>query len=215
MLQPVMHLLKHKNIILASGSPRRKELIENIGLKVALCPSLFEENLDPKAFDNFSDFVEETALHKVLEVEKRLKENGNNPDVVIGADTMVTLDGKMFGKPTSEQEAYDMLKSLSGRSHTVYTGVVVKALDDVVKFTEKTDVVFGALDDEQIKGYIATGEPMDKAGGYGIQGVGGTFVEKINGDYFTVVGLPLYRLCSVLYELFKENKEILTVNATT
>ncbi|CAG9566450.1 unnamed protein product [Danaus chrysippus] len=175
-------------------------------MKVALCPSLFEENLDPKAFDNFSDFVEETALQKVLEVEKRLKDNGNNPDVVIGADTMVTLDGKMFGKPTSEQEAYDMLKSLAGRSHTVYTGVVVKASDNVVKFTENTDVVFGALDDEQIKGYIATGEPMDKAGGYGIQGVGGTFVEKINGDYFTVVGLPLYRLCSVLYELFKENK---------
>ncbi|XP_047545009.1 dTTP/UTP pyrophosphatase [Vanessa atalanta] len=206
MLQPVMHVLKQKNIILASGSPRRKELIENIGLKVVLCPSLFEENLDPKNFKNFSEFVEETALQKVLEVDNRLKLQGSPPDVVIGADTMVTLDGTMFGKPTSEEEAFDMLNRLSGRSHTVYTGVVLKAMDKTVKFTEKTDVTFGKLDEEQIKGYIATGEPMDKAGGYGIQGVGGTFVERVEGDYFTVVGLPLYRLCSVLYDMFKETK---------
>ncbi|CAH0726247.1 unnamed protein product, partial [Brenthis ino] len=206
MLQPVMHILKQKKIILASGSPRRKELIENIGLSVGLCPSLFEENLDPKSFKGFSEFVEETALQKVLEVENRLKSEGQIPDVVIGADTMVTLDGSMYGKPTSEQEAFDMLKSLAGRSHTVYTGVVVKTVDNVVKFTEQTNVTFGNIDDEQIKGYIATGEPMDKAGGYGIQGVGGTFIEKVDGDYFTVVGLPLYRLCSVLYDIFKENK---------
>ncbi|XP_045760712.1 dTTP/UTP pyrophosphatase [Maniola jurtina] len=204
MLQPIKHVLKRKKIILASGSPRRRELVENIGLTVELCPSLFEEDLDPKTFSSFSAFVEETALQKVLEVETRLKSQAMAPDVLIGADTMVTLDGEMFGKPTSEKEAFDMLKSLSGRSHTVYTGVVVKTLDKVVKFTEKTNVVFGKLDDEQIKGYIATGEPMDKAGGYGIQGVGGTFVERVEGDYFTVVGLPLYRLCSVLYELFKD-----------
>ncbi|CAH2104128.1 unnamed protein product [Euphydryas editha] len=206
MLQPVMHVLKQRNIILASGSPRRKELIENIGLAVGLCPSLFEENLDPKKFKNFIEFVEETALQKVLEVDNRLRLQGDPPDVVIGADTMVTLDGSLFGKPTSEQEAFDMLKSLSGRSHTVYTGVVVKTKDKTVKFTEKTNVIFGKLEDEQIRGYIATGEPMDKAGGYGIQGIGGTFVERIEGDYFTVVGLPLYRLCAVLYDMFKDNK---------
>ncbi|KPJ04776.1 N-acetylserotonin O-methyltransferase-like protein [Papilio xuthus] len=197
MLEPVMHILKQKNIILASGSPRRKELIENIGLKVSLCPSLFEENLDPKSFATFSEFVEETALQKVLEVDDRLKNQSHKPDVVIGADTMVTLDGELFGKPTTE---------LSGRTHTVYTGVVVKSFDEIVKFTEKTNVVFGEMDDEQIRGYIATGEPMDKAGGYGIQGVGGTFVERVEGDYFTVVGLPLYRLCSVLYNMFKHQK---------
>ncbi|XP_039764829.1 probable bifunctional dTTP/UTP pyrophosphatase/methyltransferase protein isoform X2 [Pararge aegeria] len=160
MLQPIKHVLNRKRIILASGSPRRRELVENIGLKVELCPSLFEENLDPKTFNCFSAFVEETALQKVLEVENRLKSLGTPPDVVIGADTMVTLDGAMFGKPTSKKEAFVMLKSLSGRSHTVYTGVVVKSLDKVVKFTEKTDVVFGKLDDEQIQGYIDTGEPM-------------------------------------------------------
>ncbi|KAJ8729115.1 hypothetical protein PYW08_000696 [Mythimna loreyi] len=204
MLQPVMHILKQKNIILASGSPRRKELIENIGLKVGLCPSLFEENLDPKSFNSFTEFVEETALQKVLEVEKRLILEGNKPDVVIGADTMVTLGKEMFGKPTSEAEAFEILSRLSGRGHTVYTGVVIKALDKVVKFTEKTDVFFGKMDEQQIRGYIATGEPMDKAGGYGIQGVGGTFVERVEGDYFTVVGLPLYRLCSVLYDMFKQ-----------
>ncbi|PZC85958.1 hypothetical protein B5X24_HaOG214323 [Helicoverpa armigera] len=204
MLQPVMHILKQKSIILASGSPRRKELIENIGLKVTLCPSLFEENLDPKSFNSFSEFVEETALQKVLEVEKRLLSEGKRPDVVIGADTMVTLGKEMFGKPTSEADAFNMLSRLSGRGHTVYTGVVVKTQHKTVKFTEKTDVFFGNVDDKQIKGYIATGEPMDKAGGYGIQGVGGTFVERVEGDYFTVVGLPLYRLSSELYDMFKD-----------
>ncbi|XP_004925825.1 dTTP/UTP pyrophosphatase [Bombyx mori] len=203
MLQPVMHVLKAKKIVLASASPRRAELIENIGLKVSLCPSLFEENLVPNEFSKFSDFVEETALHKVLEVEKRLTGMGSAPDIVIGADTMVTLDGEMFGKPTSEAEAFVMLSRLSGRSHTVYTGVVVKTGEEIVKFTESTDVQFGELDEQQIRGYIDTGEPMDKAGGYGIQGVGGTFVERVEGDYFTVVGLPLYRLCSVLYKMHK------------
>ncbi|KAI8428359.1 hypothetical protein MSG28_002544 [Choristoneura fumiferana] len=160
MLQPVMHVLKRKNIILASGSPRRKELIENIGLKVGLCPSLFEEDLDPKSFNSFAAFVEETALQKVLEVESRLIKQGQAPDIVIGADTMVTLDGELFGKPTSEADAFQMLSRLSGQSHTVYTGVVVKALDKVVKFTEHTNVIFGKMNEEQIKGYIATGEPM-------------------------------------------------------
>ncbi|XP_023951506.2 dTTP/UTP pyrophosphatase [Bicyclus anynana] len=208
MLQPIKHVLNQKRIILASGSPRRKELVENIGLKAELWPSLFEENLDPRSFKTFSAFVEETALQKVLEVEARVIAQGTLPDVIIGADTMVTMDGNMFGKPTSESEAFDMLKSLSGRSHTVFTGVVVKLPNRVVKFTETTNVMFGQLDDDQIKGYIATGEPMDKAGGYGIQGVGGTFVERVEGDYFTVVGLPLYRLCSVLYDLFKDIEEI-------
>ncbi|XP_013187004.1 probable bifunctional dTTP/UTP pyrophosphatase/methyltransferase protein [Amyelois transitella] len=208
MLQPVMHILKHKNIILASGSPRRKELIENIGLKVTLCPSKFEENLVPSDFNSFSEFVEETALQKALEVERRLTQEGRAPDMVIAADTMVTLDGQMFGKPQDQQEAFDMLSSLSGKGHTVYTGVVIKTNKDVVKFTENTKVFFGKIDEEQIKAYIATGEPMDKAGGYGIQGVGGTFVERVEGDYFTVVGFPLYRTTSILYNMFKniENK---------
>nr|XP_021198237.2 dTTP/UTP pyrophosphatase isoform X2 [Helicoverpa armigera] len=204
MLEPIMQILNQKSIILASASHSRKELVRTIGLKVTLCPSLFEENLDPKSFNSFSEFVEETALQKVLEVEKRLLSEGKRPDVVIGADTMVTLGKEMFGKPTSEADACNMLSRLSGRGHTVYTGVVVKTQHKTVKFTEKTDVFFGNVDDKQIKGYIATGEPMDKAGGYGIQGVGGTFVERVEGDYFTVVGLPLYRLSSVLYDMFKD-----------
>lgn len=206
MLQPVMHILQNKKIILASSSPRRKELIENIGLKVTLCPSLFEENLDASNYNDFSEFVEETALQKVLEVETRLRSQDQAPDVLIGADTMVSYGEKMFGKPTSETEAYAILSQLSGNKHTVYTGVVVKSLDKLVKFTEKTDVYFGPMDEDQIRGYISTGEPMDKAGGYGIQGVGGTFVKRVDGDYFTVVGLPLYRLCSVLYSMFKDSK---------
>ncbi|CAK1544279.1 unnamed protein product [Leptosia nina] len=206
MLSPVMHILRQKQIILASGSPRRKELVENIGLKVRLYPSLFEENLDPKSFSCFSEFVEETALQKVLEVDNRQRAEGNSPDVIIGADTMVTLDGEMYGKPRSEEEAFEMLSRLSGRGHTVYTGVAIKTVDQVIKFSEKTDVYFGKMNEEQIRGYIATGEPMDKAGGYGIQGAAGTFVERVDGDYFTVVGLPIYRVCSVLYDLFRQNK---------
>ncbi|KAL4704660.1 hypothetical protein ACJJTC_013444 [Scirpophaga incertulas] len=203
MLQPVMHLLKGLDIVLASKSPRRKELLKNVGLEVTLCPSGFKEDLDPRQFSNFSEFVEETAHQKVLEVENRLLRLGQSPDIIIAADTMVTLNGEMFGKPRTEDEAFEMLTKLSGRSHTVYTGVVVKHADEVIKFTEKTNVFFGQLDEAQIRGYIKTGEPMDKAGGYGIQGVGGTFVERIEGDYFTVVGLPLYKLCSVLYDFFK------------
>lgn len=205
MLQPVMHSLKGKYIILASGSPRRKELIENIGLRVELCPSLFEEDLDPKSFKGFSEFVQETALQKVLEVENRLKLKGARPDIIIGADTVVTLKGSMFGKPKSKEEAFETLKTLSGKTHTVFTGVIVKSVDKLVKFTEHTDVTFGEIEDEQIKGYIDTGEPMDKAGSYGIQGKGGTFVRRVEGDYFTVVGLPLYKLCEVLYDMARKN----------
>ncbi|KAG6441119.1 hypothetical protein O3G_MSEX001656 [Manduca sexta] len=160
MLHPIKYILKQKNIVLASGSPRRKELLENIGLKVSICPSLFEENLDPKSFDSFSDFVEETALQKVLEVEQRLSSQGHGPDIVIGADTVVTVDDEIFGKPGNKDEAFTMLSRLSGRQHIVYTGVVIKSVDKTIKFTEKANVLFGSIDEDQIKGYIATGEPM-------------------------------------------------------
>ncbi|XP_055545077.1 dTTP/UTP pyrophosphatase isoform X2 [Wyeomyia smithii] len=201
MLKPILNQLTSKRVVLASGSPRRQELIQNIGLSnVALCPSTFEENLNKSDY-SFSEYVAETAYHKVLEVYKRLSacENPNQrPDIVIGADTMVTMDGKMYGKPKAPDVAFQMLSELIGRQHIVYTGVVIKYHDKEVKFTEACKVNFGKATAAQIRAYVDTGEPLDKAGGYGIQGIGGTFVEKIDGDYFTVVGLPLYRISAEL-----------------
>jgi len=174
---------------------------------VLLCPSTFEEDLDPSSFKNIEGFVKETALQKVLEVDRRLSSGPDRADVIIGADTMVTLDGKLFGKPNDSKDAFRMLSELNGREHIVYTGVVVKNGPKIVKFCEKTSVFFGNLTSEQISAYVATGEPLDKAGAYGIQGIGGTMIERIEGDYFTVMGLPLYRLSSVLFDMFYEKSK--------
>lgn len=115
--------------------------------------------------------------------------------MVLGADTIVCLDGKIYGKPKTPERAFEMLKELVGKCHTVHTGVVIKHNEKITKFTEATKVYFGQATDEQIQAYVDTKEPLDKAGGYGIQGHGGMLIEKIEGDYFTVMGLPLYRLC--------------------
>lgn len=168
-----------------------------------MCPSLFEENLNPKDFDTFPEFVEATALGKALEVAERLKNDAKSPDLIIAADTIVTLDGKIYGKPKKPDVALEMLTDLIGRTHEVFTGVVLKYNDEIVKFTESTQVTFGNATKDQIQAYVDTGEPMDKAGGYGIQGVGGCLIEKIDGDYFTVVGLPLYRLSIEICKLLK------------
>lgn len=132
--------------------------------------------------------MEATALGKCLEVAERLKHDAPPPDLIISADTIVTLDGKVYGKPKKDEVALEMLGELVGKTHVVYTGVVTKYKDEIVKFTESTKVTFGRATKEQIQGYVDTGEPLDKAGGYGIQGVGGCLIEKIDGDYFTVVG---------------------------
>uniref|UniRef100_A0A6E8VVX3 Uncharacterized protein n=1 Tax=Anopheles coluzzii TaxID=1518534 RepID=A0A6E8VVX3_ANOCL len=204
MLKPILHQIKGKRVVLASGSPRRQELIQNLGIaNVQLCPSTFEENLDPAHY-SFSDYVAMTALGKVREVYERLSkdDDATRPDVVIGADTMVTMDGQMYGKPKTPEHAFEVLKKLVGRTHVVYTGVVIKYREREVKFTESCNVQFGKATDAQIQAYVDTGEPLDKAGGYGIQGLGGNFVERIEGDYFTVVGLPMYRLSVELCKLF-------------
>jgi septum formation protein len=166
-------------------------------------PSKFEEDLNPKDYATFPEFVEATALGKCLEVADRLQNDSKSPDLIISGDTIVTLDGKIYGKPKRNDVAFQMLSELVGRSHVVYTGVVLKFNDQIVKFTESTTVTFGKATDEQIQSYVDTGEPLDKAGGYGIQGVGGCLIEKVDGDYFTVVGLPLYRLSIEICKLLK------------
>ena len=135
------------------------------------------------------------ATHHVVDVMSALRCQGAQQEaVVIGSDTVVVLDGKILGKPHSEQEACEMLRSLSGRTHKVFTGVAIVCGGKVKNFFDETDVEFYSLGDDEIKKYVATGEPTDKAGAYGIQGKGSVLVKRINGDFFSVMGLPIAKL---------------------
>lgn len=244
MLEPIKHVLSKQRIVLASGSPRRREILKMIGLNFEVETSKFEENLDKSSFAHPCEYVKENAKQKAIEVWERLskchKGSANScPDLVIGSDTVVTLFDEIIEKPRDEEDAFDMLKKLSGNKHTVFTGVALVTQtkrppshgqisprtsihDDtstsnansrrtstdieqkdylVTTFHESTDVTMAELNDDVIKGYIATGEPMDKAGAYGIQSNGATLIEQIRGDYYNVVGMPLHRLCRELYIL--------------
>ena len=181
------------DIILASQSPRRKELLGQMGLKgfQIISPDVdetVEENLSP------SQLVEELSLRKARAVAREADED----DLIIAADTVVALDGGILGKPADEREAFAMLSALSGNRHRVYTGVTVLRGSWVVTGYEETIVTFRELEPEEIMDYIETGEPMDKAGAYGIQGLGALLVSGIEGDYFNVMGLPVYRLGRIL-----------------
>lgn len=207
MIEPIRHKLSTKTIILASSSPRRRQILQNIKFPFEVVPSMFEENLDKVSFDKPYDYVQETAYRKALEVFKRLQKETRQPDLVIGADTVVTMDNIIFEKPQDEEHAFQMLSRFSGRCHTVYTGVTlikpsVKNPEtfDVKRFHEATDVYMPHFSSDVIKMYVETGEPMDKAGGYGIQERGGTLVERVNGDYFNVMGFPLHRFCKELLD---------------
>lgn len=180
-------------IILASGSPRRRELLEQIGIKNyrVLTPDVDEAvdgPVSPQAL------VEQLSRRKADAVRARAGEDA----LIIAADTVVAMDGAVLGKPRDEADAAQMLAALSGREHAVYTGFTVRLGDRSVTEHEATAVTFRELGEEDIRRYIATGEPMDKAGAYGIQGVGALLVEHIRGDYFNVMGLPVCRLGRVL-----------------
>ncbi|XP_071951501.1 probable bifunctional dTTP/UTP pyrophosphatase/methyltransferase protein [Antedon mediterranea] len=208
MLQPIISELSLSKIVLASGSPRRKEILKSTGLIFNITPSNFDENLDKSQFSSPAEYVKETARRKTQEVAERLSNSGSPPSLIIGADTVVALDKKIMEKPADKSDAIDMLTKLSGRTHSVYTGVVLnKAFQDgthqQVIFHEATDVKFGNLPADVIKSYVNTGEPMDKAGGYGIQALGGTLVEGIHGDYYNVVGFPLHRFCIEMLKLYE------------
>ncbi|SES75032.1 septum formation protein [Natronincola peptidivorans] len=184
-------------IILASGSPRRKEILTSLGIKFDIITSNTKEKFeeDESPYKVACDL----ALEKAKDVSQKINENA----IIIAADTLVFQDN-ILGKPQNNSDAFKMLKSLSGNQHEVVTGVT---LFDVLSKKEITDfevtkVFFRELDDDEIEKYIATGEPMDKAGGYGIQGKASLFIEKIDGDYFNVVGLPIYKLGSMLKKHF-------------
>lgn len=184
-------------IVLASGSPRRRELLAQVGIDFEVTVSGIEEVVSstvPK------DVVCELSRQKASDVF-----GGTAGDiVVIGADTVVSADNRILGKPQDEEDAAKMLKSLSGRCHSVFTGVTLcirrNGEEELLTFAEETKVYVDELTDRDIKAYIATGEPMDKAGAYGIQGKFAAYVEKIEGDYNNVVGLPVRRVCKVLRE---------------
>ena len=182
-------------IYLASKSPRRKELLERMGLEFTVRAVNTNETMDP--FRHPSDEVARVSLEKAKAVQPHCMPD----DIIISADTIVVCDSLVMGKPHSESEAFSMLRMLSGRTHTVYTGVTAARGGQACTGHERTEVEFLPLTDGEIRAYIATGEPMDKAGAYGIQERGALLVRAIRGDYFNVVGLPL-RLAAGLLEKF-------------
>lgn len=181
-------------IILASASPRRRELLHQVGLTPEIVPSQVEEVITSTEPDQV---VRELSVQKALDVAAGYK--GQNV-VVIGADTVVAVDGKILGKPKSRQEALDMLGLIQGRHHQVYTGVtlVFAGTGEQCTFGEQTDVQVFPMERQQMEAYVATGEPMDKAGAYGIQGRFAAYIQGISGDYNNVVGLPVGRVCQEL-----------------
>jgi septum formation protein len=203
-------------IILASGSPRRKELLEQIGLNFEICPAKGEEVIT-KSIP--SDVVLELSKQKAEEVAGGIvsylktgvplpvkDDMGRQDLLVIGADTVVAYGDNILGKPKDESEAKGMLAMLSGKTHSVYTGVTCVLIGADGRtgefcFFEKTDVTLYPMSEEEIQNYIATGEPMDKAGSYAIQGIFAKFINKIDGDYYNVVGLPIPRLYQELNKL--------------
>jgi septum formation protein len=183
-------------IILASQSPRRRYLLERAGLKFSVIPSDFDESSIPPAPPK--DYVRKLATAKARDVASRHPNSW-----VIGADTVVVVDGRLLGKPASQTEARSMLQRLSGRTHYVLTGVCICRQSDNRFFedTVRTDVLFKELTDAEIEWYIQTGEPFDKAGAYAIQGIGTFLVRRIDGSYTNVVGLPV---CEVVEFLLRE-----------
>ena len=180
------------DIILASQSPRRKELMGQIGLKFKVISPNVDEHMEGNPSP--AQLVEELSLRKARAVERQ----ADGEALIVAADTVVALEGTVLGKPEDEREAFAMLSALAGNRHYVYTGVTVLRDGRAVTQHEVTTVTFRELEPDEISSYIATGEPMDKAGAYGIQGLGALLVSGIEGDYFNVMGLPVYRLGRIL-----------------
>jgi septum formation protein len=185
----IIHLMKQ--IILASKSPRRKQILEQVGLDFTVEVSDFDET--QIKFKTPQEMVKKLSLEKAKIIAKK------NPNaIIIGADTDVVLNNEILGKPKSKQDAVRILKLLSGKAHEVITGFTVISGNKVVTKHVTSKVKFKKLTDAEIKAYVKTGEPMDKAGGYGIQEKGGLFIEDIQGDYSNIVGLPIFAVSEVL-----------------
>jgi len=178
-----------QKIILATTSPRRHGLAQTMGLDFEAVPSTYEEDMTKEM--NPKEMVMMFAYGKASDVAKKFKEG-----IVIGVDTIVVFNGKNLGKPKTKEEAFEMLKSYSGKKQYVYSGVCLIdcKTGKTIRDWEVTEVYFDKLEDEEIKKYVETGEPMDKAGGYGMQDLASVFIKKINGCYFNVMGFPIYNI---------------------
>jgi len=186
---------KMKKIILASASPRRRELLEKLGLKFEVETGDYEEDINSKLEPH--ELARQLSIKKAQSVAVR-----NKNAIIIAADTIGVIGGKILGKPHTENKARKMLREISGKPHTVITGFTVldTATDKILTHTVDTTVYIKKLTVEEIDAYVQTGEPMDKAGAYAIQGLGAVIVEKIEGDYYNVMGLPLNKLSETLKE---------------
>lgn len=184
-------------IILASASPRRQQILNQIGVNFEVIPSTIDEVMD------YSLKPSQVAISLASQKCEDVALRSDKECIVIAADTIVVKENKMLGKPKNEQDAFDMLKSLNGQWHEVITGICLHRTSDgkVFRSFESTKVKMGERSEEFLRSYIATGEPFDKAGAYGIQGYGSLIVEKIDGCYFNVMGLPVYKLSLILEEL--------------
>lgn len=181
-------------VVLASASPRRRQLLDLVGIPHEVRPANIDENMRPREAPR--RHAERLAREKASAIAAR------DPDLItIGADTVVVVNRKVLGKPKDVADATRMLSMLSGREHTVITAVAVSRGKKLRSAVEEVRVRFRRLRDDEIEAYVATGEPMDKAGAYGIQGYGATIVERIEGDYFAVMGLPLVRLVGLLRDV--------------
>ena len=180
-------------LILASQSPRRRELLSRLGLHFHVHAADIDETLEPDL-----PAYEQVARLSVKKAAAVAAADAREGDVVVAADTVVVLEGKILGKPRDQQEAREMLTALSGREHQVMTGITVRKDGHAVTDTVVTHVHFRPLEQAEIEAYVASGEPMDKAGAYGIQGLASIFVDRLDGVYYNVMGLPLCRLCEML-----------------
>jgi len=182
-----------KKLVLASSSPRRIELLKQIGFDFEVIPAHIEEekviNLNP------DELVKKIAVEKVISVSRKVRNS-----IVIGADTLVYAENKILGKPGTEKEALDMLLLLSNKWHKVYSGIAVLDTETqkLIVDVEESSVKFKGISEKEARNYIQTGEPMDKAGAYAIQGKGAVFIERIEGCYYNIVGLPLFKLVKLL-----------------
>lgn len=181
-----------KKIVLASKSPRRRELLEKCEIPFVCDPADIDETLDTSLC--FEEAIKELSFQKAKEVLKR-----NEDSVVIGSDTIVTIDGLVLGKPKNRIQAKETLRLLQGRTHKVITGVCILSENRCFKDVSVSEVTFARMDDTEIDMYVNTGECDDKAGSYGIQGFGGRYITQIKGDYYAIMGLPL----NIVYEELK------------
>ena len=214
MLEPFRTVLSAHRIILASASPRRREILANAlpNFEIEIKPSNAEENLDKASYrSNPWKYAEDTAELKATAIMKEI--NFQENAIVIGTDTVVTLNSVIYEKPRDKNHAMEMLKLTSGQTQKVYSGVcILRGSKDKIQFHECTEVTFDELSHDVIEAYVDSGEPMDKAGGYGIQAQGGTLVKSIQGDYFNVVGFPLYQFCKQMGKLLTSTNIIASNN---